>query len=108
MVESRSTNTEKPNPGDVSDTHQIGQAAKIRDKVPNKVLSKKLHFIAHSADKNPHKHGPNEFANNTGKASPKAQKVIDKAKELMQKTSKAKPQKQADDTDYAEIIRNFI
>ncbi len=64
--------------------HQKGEAAELRS-YADKSTYKELSFINHSGDANPHKHGHNPYADNTNSYDPKAQVVIDAAKQAQSK-----------------------
>lgn len=72
---------------------QIAAAAVLRTRVPDKAIAKELHFITHSADAKPHKHGHNTYAalSQTPSGSvdlrydADAQAVIDAAKASLKK-----------------------
>jgi biopolymer transport protein ExbD len=60
---------------------QLGDAAAIRTHVPPGELRTQLNQIVHSADKNPHLHGQNPYADPSLQYDARAQKVIDQAQQ---------------------------
>ena len=59
---------------------QKGEAAEMRTYVTDKATFAACSNVVHSGDQNPHKHGPNPYADKTNSFDPAAQKVIDSAK----------------------------